>query len=159
MVLYYMANDIIPRWPTSNIPVINPKSGDIAVHLAGCFSFLALGLFRFNRNETRTLSEMKTWVLWSLLLVSSVTILSDRAAILTVISTCLLIFFMRPSFQWAKPLVLFFMLTVALHAFDFHFSFRSDRSISTQAMIVSKRTGFGKNVWFFITKVIVRNST
>ena len=135
MVLYYMANDIIPRWPTSNIPVINPKSGDIAVHLSGCFSFLALGLFRFNRNEARTLSEMKTWVLWSLLLVSSVTILSDRAAILTVISTSLLIFFMRPSFQWAKPLVLFFMLTVALHAFDFHFSFRSDRSISTQAMI------------------------
>ena len=134
MVLYYMANDIIPRWPTSDIPIVNPKSGDIAVHLTGCLSFLALGLFRFDRNETRALSEMKSWVLWILLLVGLVTILSDRAAILTVISTSLLIFFIRPSFQWAKPLVLFFMLTVAFHTFDLQFSFRSDRSISTQTM-------------------------
>jgi hypothetical protein len=135
MVLYYMANDIIPRWPESDIPILNPKSGDIAVHLAGCFSFLTLGLYRFGRNETRSMVEVKEWLLWSMLLVGCVTILSDRSAILTVLSTSFLILVIRPTIHWAKPVALVFLLVILFFALDFKVSFRPDRSISTEAVI------------------------
>jgi len=142
MVLYHMANDIIPRWPASDIPILNPKSGDIAVHLAGGLSFLTLGLYRFCRNEKRSIAEIKVWVLWCMFLIGFITILSDRAAILTVLSTSLIIFVLRPSIHWAKPVILVFFLFVVFYSFDLKISFRDDRSISAEAVIETVKSIF-----------------
>jgi len=135
MVLYHMANDIIPRWPASDIPVLNPKGGDIAVHLSGAFSFLALGLYRFGRSESQSMVEIKEWVLWSMLLVGCVTIFTGRAAILTVLSTSSLILAIRPSIRWAKPIALVLLLIIVFFAFDLKISLRDGRSISAETMI------------------------
>ena len=142
MVLYHMANDIIPRWPGSDIPVLNPKGGDIAVHLPGAISFLILGLYRFGRSESKSMAEMKELVLWSMLLVGCVTIFTGRSAILTVLSTSLLILVIRPSIHWAKPLALVLLLVIVFFAFDLKISFRADRSISTEAMIETVQSIF-----------------
>jgi hypothetical protein len=135
MVLYHIANEIIPRWPASDIPVLNPKGGDIAVHLSGAFSFLTLGLYRFGRRQSKSMTEIKEWVLWSMLLVGCVAIFTGRAAILTVLSTSLLILVIRPSIRWAKPVVLVLLLVIVFFAFDLKISLRDDRSISTEAVI------------------------
>ena len=142
MVLYYMANDIIPRWQASDIPVLNPKGGDFAVHLAGAFSFFTLGLYRLGRKETKSMVAMKEWILWSMMLVGCVTIFTGRSAILTVLSTSLLIFVFRPSIRWAKPAALGLMLVIAFFAFDLKISFRAERPISTETIFETVQSIF-----------------
>jgi len=142
MVFYHIANDIIPRWPASGIPILNPKVGDIAVHLSGALSFLTLGLYRFGRNESKSISEIKEWVLWSMLIVGCVTVFTGRSAILTVLSTSLLILVIRPSIRWAKPLVLVLLLIIVFFAFDLKISFRAERPISTEKIIETVQSIF-----------------
>ena len=142
VVLYHLAIDIIPRWPTTDIPVLNPKGGDIAVHLSGVFSFLILGLHRFSLRKNKDKAEIKEWILWSMLLVGCVTIFTCRAAILTVLSTTLLILVIRFSIRWAKPLFIALLLVIVFFAFDLNISFRVDRPISTEAMVETVKSIF-----------------
>jgi hypothetical protein len=142
MVLYFMANDIIPRWPASDIPVLNPKGGDFAVHLAGAFSFFTLGLYRLGRKETKSMIAMKEWVLWSMMLVGCVTIFTGRSAILTVLFTSLLILAIRPSIRWVKPAALGLMLIIAFFTFDLKIYFRDERPISTETTIETVQSIF-----------------
>ncbi len=43
-VAYYLFSSRIPQWPVSGVPLIDVKTGDMLVHLAGVFSFFAAGL-------------------------------------------------------------------------------------------------------------------
>ena len=134
MVLFYMANDIIPRWPTSNVPVLNPKGGDIAVHLSGALSFIILGLNRFSGCEKKSMNEVTEWVLWIVLIIGCLTVLTGRAAILTILSTSILILVIRPTIRWAKPIILLILLVIGFIVFNFKISLSGERSISTETI-------------------------
>jgi hypothetical protein len=142
MVFYHLAIDIIPRWPATDIPVLNPKGGDIAVHLSGALTFLALRLYRLGRREINGVTELKEWFLWSMLLIGCVTIFTGRAAILTVLSTTLLILVIRSSIRWVKPLFLTLLLVTIFFAFDLNIAFRVDRPISTEATVETVKSIF-----------------
>ncbi len=142
MVIYHMAYDIIPIWSRSGVPILNPKSGDIAVHLAGGFSFLVLRLYRLGIKENSFMIEMRAIVLWSIWFIGCVTILSDRSAIVTVISTILLIILLRPTKQFAKPVAFILMLIIVFYAFDLKITFRTDRSISKTDVVETVKSIF-----------------
>lgn len=40
----YVLGDAVPRWPWADVPVIEPKPGDVMVHLAGVLAFWVAGL-------------------------------------------------------------------------------------------------------------------
>ena len=135
MFIHLFLNHAIPRWPISNVPVLNPKGGDIAVHLAGAMAFLALGIHRLQTIKKSGLAIRMDWLLWALLIIASITILTGRAALLTIASTALLLLILRPSKHWIKPVLIgiaFIMLAIAVDA-----EFRADdrpRSVSPQAL-------------------------
>jgi O-antigen ligase len=54
----------------------------------------------------------------------------------------LIIFVLRPSIHWAKPVILVFFLFVVFYSFDLKISFRDDRSISAEAVIETVKSIF-----------------
>ncbi len=88
------------------IPVFDPKSGDIAVHLAGVAAFLALGLHRQARTGVRS-SAVYEWVLWGLWLVTFALISDNRGGMVAVLAAMMvLIILARGSTRFWKPLAL-----------------------------------------------------
>ena len=149
MFIYLFLNHAIPRWPISNVPVLNPKGGDIAVHLAGAMAFLALGIHRLRAIQRNQLFNKMDWLLWTLLIIASITVLTGRAALLTIASTALLLLILRPSKHWIKPVSIGSVLVILAIALDAEF--RGDdrpRSVSPQALIqtfesIFSETGVG----------------
>jgi len=149
MFLHLFLNHAIPRWPISNVPILNPKGGDIAVHLAGAMAFLALGIHRLCQTKKSGLFIRMDWLLWALLIVASITILTGRAALLTIASTALLLLILRPSKHWIKPVMIGIALIILAITVDAEF--RTDdrsRSVSPQALVetfesIFQETGAG----------------
>ena len=142
LFLYNIENEIIPRWSRSDVPVLNPKAGDIAVHLSGIIAFLTLGLHRFGQMKSKTIAGMKEWFLWSLLIIGCIMIFYSRSAILTVLSTSLLILVIHPSLRWAKPVALILLLIVVFFAFNLNISFDGDRFISPASIMQTVQSIF-----------------
>jgi O-antigen ligase len=143
VILYSFGRDVIPRWPTSNVPMLNPKSGDIAVHLSGAMTFLALGLGRLYGAKMRGRAFRMDWLLWGLLIIGAVTILTGRAALLTIAGTALLLWILRPTKHWAKPVVIGIIAIVLALGFEAEFKkSESPRSVSPQALVQSFKSVF-----------------
>lgn len=62
-LIAFMAIDGIPAAPGSDVPLLYPKGGDIAVHLTGAAAFLLLGLWA-RRSEIGSLAEFLLWPAW-----------------------------------------------------------------------------------------------
>ena len=149
MLVYLFWNQTIPRWPTSNVPVLNPKGGDIAVHLSGAMAFLALGMHRLHSIKENKIAIRMDWLLWTLLVIASIPILTGRAALLTIASTALLVLILRPSKHWIKPVLIgvSFMMVALMVDAEFKTG-DSSRSVSPQALVqtfesIFQETGAG----------------
>ena len=53
-----------PAWPSSGIPFVDFKGGDMGVHLTVAASFVLLGLYSFERPRRGLRSETVFWGLW-----------------------------------------------------------------------------------------------
>jgi len=144
MVTRLFFGELIPRWPVSNVPVIQPKGGDLAVHLSGAMAFLALGLVKLKngRGQNWLLAE-REWLLWGIFIIGAITILTGRAALLTMLTTAFLLFLFRPSKKWIKPVFLGIIVVTIAIVFDAEFE-REDRkrSVSPQALVTTLESVF-----------------
>jgi O-antigen ligase len=129
-----MANEIIPRWPISNVPILSPKGGDNAVHISGALGFLTLGLYRFYPVRSKNFLKTNEWILYVLLFVGCITIATSRAAILTIVSTFIVIIILRPSIQWGKPILIVLVFLIIFVSFDLSFSIVDNRLLSSEAI-------------------------
>lgn len=126
----------IPRWPASEVPVLNPKGGDIAVHLSGAMAFLALGLYRLKDARRKGRDIRLEWLLWICLAIGSVTVLAGRSALLTLASTALLLWVIWPTKHWIRPVVIGVLGIVIAIALDAEFQVADgERSVSPQALV------------------------
>jgi hypothetical protein len=136
VIVYTLWPEAVPRWERSNVPLLNPKGGDIAVHLSGAMAFLSLGLYRLYGTKKKGRAVLVEWWLWSLLIVGSVTILTGRAALLTIVSTALLLWVVRPSKHWLKPVVIGVLAIIIAMALEAEFRAEErPRSVSPQALV------------------------
>ncbi len=152
-LILMFSGDLIPRWPYTNVPLINIKMGDIAVHLAGAMAFLALGLHRiygrfFSKRDQGQRFVRSDWWLWGLLIASAITVMFGRAAILTLVATALLLIIMRPSKSWIKPIMISGLILFSAIALDLEFNHGGNRSVSPQALVqafdsIFQETGAG----------------
>jgi hypothetical protein len=143
MLVYLFWDQAIPRWPTSNVPVLNLKRGDIAVHLSGAMAFLSLGLYRMYGAKPRDTAIRIEWILWVFFILAAITILTGRAALLTIASTALLLWIVRPSKHWIKPTIIGALAVIFALTLDAEFkSVKSDRSVSAQALVQTFKSIF-----------------
>jgi hypothetical protein len=142
MVFYNIGNEIIPRWPRSDVPILNPKAGDNAVHLSGAIVFLSLSLHRFGRVKSKEIVGIKEWFYWGLLLIGCVTIFFNRSAILTVLLSSFFVLVVHPSYRWAKPIALLFLMVSVFFALNLEISLDGDRFVSPESIIQTVQSIF-----------------
>jgi hypothetical protein len=135
MLLYFLAYEKIPCWPVSQVPILNPKGGDIAVHLAGIMAFLVLGLHRKVLKEATVISSLKEWSWWGLWFAGCLIIFTGRAAILTVLCVSILLFLVHPLRRWYKVVFLSVLVVVISFVFNFEQSLVSHRAISPEGVM------------------------
>jgi O-antigen ligase len=55
----YIAGDSMPKWPWADVGIIEPKAGDVMVHLAGILAFWTAGLDQGKRQKEKGKSEFR----------------------------------------------------------------------------------------------------
>jgi len=148
VLLYFLAEETISRWPVSQVPILNPKGGDIAVHLTGIMAFLVLGLHRKVLTERTVISSLKEWSWWGLWFAGCLTIFTGRAAILTVLSVSILLFLIQPLGRWGKVVFLGVLVVTTFFIFNIEFSLVGHRTVSPEGVMrtfqsIFSETGVG----------------
>lgn len=114
----------IPLAPGSEVPLLDPKQGDVAVHLAGALAFLSLGLGRLRltgaqrRVAPRDGPRPWLWLLSAAWLIAWPATFGSRGGILTVLIVAAALLLTRPRSGWwriAYLAVLAGVLAVALN--------------------------------------------
>lgn len=135
-ILFKFFKDVIPAWPGSDTPLLYPKGGDIAVHLAGVVAFLLLGLHdRFTLHDRR--QAWHEWLWWALVLLGLLSLSQGRAALLTVAVIGLFIILLRPSSGWGRPLYLVAILLTLLVATNLKINLGGQRDISAESLLLN----------------------
>lgn len=141
-VTYRLALSVIPKLPGSGVPLLSPKGGDIAVHLAGALAFMVLGLHRLTPRSERS-SGVQEWLWWVFWLLACLSIFTGRAAILTVASTTLLLLVLRPLSRWGKVVLLVVLFAVAFITTDVKINLGGVRSVSAEDLLLTAQSIFG----------------
>jgi hypothetical protein len=146
--LYIFAYERIPRWPESQVPMLNPKGGDIAVHLAGIMAFLVLGLHRKVFTERAVISTLKEWNWWAFWFAGCLIIFTGRASILTVLSVLILLFLVYPLGRWYKVVFLGVLVVATFFVFNIKLSLVNHRTVSPEGIMrtfqsIFSETGLG----------------
>ncbi|RMF59464.1 MAG: O-antigen ligase domain-containing protein [Calditrichaeota bacterium] len=143
-LVFRLKYQILPRWPwgpEGGVPILNPKGGDIAVHLSGIMAFLIVGLYQ----EKRQTLSIRNWIMWTLWLICFVMIgTTGRAAFLTVSFSLLMIGLFRSFRQWLKVIFVMGIVLIGMEAFDISFDVGIPRKISTEQIIDNIRSVFGE---------------
>jgi len=142
VLIYRLALGVIPKLPGSGVPLLNPKGGDIAVHLAGALAFLVLGLHGLSPRSRRRIGG-REWLWWMFWLVACLSIFTGRAAILTVATVTLLLMVLRPLSRWGKVLFLVVLFGVAFIASDIEINLGTARSVSAEDLVLTVHSIFG----------------
>ena len=135
MLLHLLAHDKIPRWPVSQVPILNPKSGDIAVHLSGIIAFLVLDLHRKVLKDTTVILTLKEWSWWGLWFAACLTIFTGRAAILTVLSISIILILGNPLGKWYKAVFLGALIVSIFFVFNIELPLVDYRVVSAEDVI------------------------
>ncbi|MBB6017281.1 O-antigen ligase family protein [Deinococcus radiopugnans] len=136
IVVFKLFERVIPEWPGSGTPLLFPKGGDIAVHLAGVTAFLLLGLqHRFASLESRRTGH--EWLWWGLMLLGILSISTGRAALVTIAASALFIVLLRPRSGWGRPLYLVAVVLTLLVATNFRVNLGSQRDISAESLLLN----------------------
>lgn len=138
MPLMILAGRLIPGLSNAvtfqGIAVLDPKSGDVAVHLAGIAAFLGLGLYRTSSAHT-TKPAVWEWILWALWLVTFALISDNRGGMLSVfVGLFVLILLSRGMTRMWKPLVLAVCLVGLAAAWQVEIG-GEERVVSVEAII------------------------
>jgi len=142
VVIYRLAPGAIPKLPGSAVPLLNPKGGDIAVHLAGALAFMVLGLHGLSPRFGRRAGG-REWLWWVFWLMACLSIFTGRAAILTVATVTLLLMVLRPLSRWGKMLFLVVLFGVAFITSDIEINLGTARSVSAEDLVLTAQSIFG----------------
>lgn len=136
VVGFKLFKEVIPQWPGSGTPLLYPKGGDIAVHLAGVVAFLLLGLHHhFAPAQGRR--SGRDWLWWGLLLLGLLSISTGRAALVTIVVSGLLVVLLRPRSGWGRPLYLVTIVLTLLVASNLKINLGGQRDISAESMLLN----------------------
>lgn len=142
VVIFKLFENSIPAWPGSDTPLLFPKGGDIAVHLAGIVAFLLLGLHhRFTSPENRR--GWHEWLWWGLILLGILSISEGRAGLVTVGASGLFIILLRPRSGWGRPLYMVVMVLTLLIATNFKLNLGGQRDISAESLLLNVQSIVG----------------
>jgi O-Antigen ligase len=137
--LYRLFENSVPLVPGTDVPLLYPKGGDIAVHLGGILAFLLLGLHQrrdpHSRNSRGEL--VREWLLWLLWLVGVLEVATGRAALLALGASILCVMVLRPGTRWGRPLYLGVMLFTLLVASNFKLNVGVGRDVSAQSLLLN----------------------
>lgn len=99
LLIGQFAPNAIPSLPGTNVHLLDYKSGDAAVHLAGIAAFLLLGLDG-GRRAGSAMREVGTWALW--LIGAAVALVLNRGGMLALASVAAVLLFTRSARRWAS---------------------------------------------------------
>jgi O-antigen ligase len=147
ILIQQLAGRAIPRVPGSGMPLLNLKSGDTAVHLAGASSFLLLGL-HLQVTDRRSSAARKEWILWLVWLVGvALTGSASRAGLLSIVAASVVVLWLRPSSVSKLGKVTMIVTTILVVSFAFNIQFnigaKSGRTIGPDQIIANIRSAFG----------------
>jgi hypothetical protein len=137
ITIYRYAFNYIPRHPISGIPMINPKIGDIAVHLAGAFTFIILGLRRISAKFGRSIqyhSDLLLWLFWSIAIIF---VFVSRAAIITVLVGVFITILLKPINRWTNFIIVGVLCLLVFFMLDININLGINRSISADDIVLT----------------------
>lgn len=139
-----LGKEISPKWPVSNQEILDIKGGDLAVHLAGVVVFLLLGLQRLRSDPSPTKSGRRPlvarwspWWWWPLILVSVGSLVSGRAALVSIGAAVLLVLLLRPISHWGRPLLVTALMLTAVLIVNPRFETSNGRELSVDGLVLA----------------------
>lgn len=132
LIIYRIQYEAIPRWPwgpEEGVPIINPKAGDIAVHLAGIMAFMLLGL-DLSSSKRGSLRIWLRWLKWGVVFV--IVAFTGRSAFVTIAIALLVLFTLRPLARWGKLIILGLLAIVFFSVVNVEFDLGVARKISVE---------------------------
>ena len=128
LLVYRFAEPVIPTVPGSEVAILTPKGGDIAVHLAGAMAFMLL--------EPRRRTSAKRWIGWVLWVIAiGLAIPSGRATILTMICAASVLVLLRPTMAWFRPMLLTSVLVAIAATFQLRIELTEGREVSVAQVL------------------------
>ena len=137
----------LPRFPGSNITLIEAKGGDIAVHLAGIAALLLLGLPRLLRPHSGPQYARLEWLAWGLWLAAAgIPVFRVRAGLLAITAAVAIIVLLRRGNRWSKPAIIVTVLLSAAFATNAQITLGESRNtISAQALLLNVQSITGQS--------------
>lgn len=133
----------IPLVPGTAIPLLDPKQGDIAVHLAGALAFLSLGLGRLRLRGTGAAiaggagPRPRLWLLSAAWLVAWPATFGSRGAILTVLVVAAGLVLARPRSGWWRVAYLALLAGLLALALNVRWEAANGRVVSARTIGVA----------------------
>lgn len=143
-VVFVKINPLNIYFPGSPVPLLQLKSGDVGVHLAGAAAFMLLRLdFRGGG-----WSSAKLWSLWGVWIVNWVTWgASNRGGMFSALVGISIVLLWRPKAPWHRPLALATLMLTLLFLSNFSTPSFGDRynevSVSGKQIIENVTSTFG----------------
>lgn len=147
VIVFELFGSALPRFPGTDVALIELKGGDVAVHLAGIAALLMLGLPQLLRPAAQRLSasasSRQEWLWWALWLAAAlIPVFRVRAGILAIAAAILIVLALRlgagVGTRWGKPALLFTLALTALLTFGGRISLGEERNtISAQALLLN----------------------
>ncbi|WP_081909102.1 O-antigen ligase family protein [Deinococcus sp. YIM 77859] len=140
LILYRLAGGLIPVLPGSDVPLLKPKGGDIAVHLAGILAFLLLGLHRHFSPPRVAERPGREWLWWLLWLIGCLSVFTGRAALLTIAAAAAVLLLLRPLSRWGRPLYLGVLVLTLMTALNVRVDLGVGREVSVPGLLLNLRS-------------------
>lgn len=142
LVLYWLFGDSLPRFPWGpggGTPVVNPKGGDIAVHLAGILAFWLL----IQPYWRQVGIQMRIfWLGW--LLSFALVGFTGRAAFLIVAITAMFLAFHVNAIRWVRVAILLGLFIALFATFGIEIDVGRERKASFTQLVTNLTSIFGE---------------
>lgn len=135
-----VGEDAIPRMPGTDVPFVFPKGGDISVHLVGIMAFMLLGLHRQYGRAVRPEGRSREWVWWLLWMVGALSLITGRAALLSIGVSVLALLLLQPYSRWGRPAFLGVLLVTAAVALNVRVELGGGREMSANGLLLNLRS-------------------
>jgi O-antigen ligase/polysaccharide polymerase Wzy-like membrane protein len=96
LLFYNSYQDYIPIWPGAPVGMIIPKTGDMAVHLAGVATFMLLGLHHAVVGGERRQNVAAEWGLWLCWFAGALMTSISRGGMLSIMGALVICMLVRP---------------------------------------------------------------
>lgn len=125
--------DLVPRLPFTDTPIIWLKAGDMGAHLAGAAAFLTLGLHRYFPKRIAENVMSKEYFLWALFSLDIIAAGSrNRGGFVAVIIACAVITMLRPMNRLVRIAIPLLVVVVIAGVIDIRIPVGGERYVSVQ---------------------------